>query len=85
MSTKWIGLLFGVVLLLAACGGSERPPGGAGAPREEIPKVVRVVASEYAYSMPTEIEGGVVSLELVNEGADHHEFAFGRLEEGTEV
>jgi hypothetical protein len=46
---------------------------------------VRVVADEYAYSMPAEVEGGVVALELVNQGAEPHEFAFGRLEEGADI
>ncbi len=83
MNAKWIGPLFGA-LLLSACGADDRSP-EVGDPAEEAPNVVRVVASEYAYSMPAEIEGGVVSLELVNEGTEHHEFAFGRLEEGTEI
>lgn len=87
MKGRWIGPVFAALLVvLSACGGDERPldepsepPADAGA------NVVRVVASEYVFSMPAEIEGGVVSLELVNEGAEHHEFAFGRLKEGADM
>lgn len=86
MNGKRIGSVFAALLVLSACGGDERSSDGTGEPAEEAgTNVVRVGASEYAFSMPAEIEGGVVSLELVNEGEEHHEFAFGRLEEGADI
>lgn len=86
MRAKWIGAVAATLVVMSACGGNGRPAGGDGAPAEEpVDNVVRVVGGEYSYSMPAEIEGGVVSLELVNEGMEHHEFGFGRLEEGTDI
>jgi hypothetical protein len=74
------------LLLLAACGGNARSSDRVeGAAEEPKTNVVRVVASEYAFAMPAEIEGGSVSLELANEGAEHHEFAFGRLADGANI
>jgi uncharacterized cupredoxin-like copper-binding protein len=38
-----------------------------------------VAATEYAFSVPSKIEGGVVSFETSNLGEQIHEFAFGRI------
>jgi hypothetical protein len=69
------------LVALAAC----RP--GAG-PQPQSPEqktnVVRVQATEYSFSMPGRVTGGVITFEMANIGGLPHEFAFGRLEEGTE-
>ena len=46
--------------------------------------MVQVQATEYSYSMPDRVTGGVITFEMANIGGLPHEFAFGRLEEGTE-
>ncbi|MGH2735787.1 MAG: hypothetical protein ACRDKZ_09425 [Actinomycetota bacterium] len=75
-----------VLLTAAACGRDGRSDSAVRSQSQPEPEnAVRVVATEYGYSMPAEIEGGVVSLELLNEGAEHHEFALGHLEDGTTV
>jgi hypothetical protein len=86
MRGKRIGAVAAALVALSACGGNGRSPDGSGVPAEEpVDNVVPVVADEYGYSMPAEVKGGVVSLELANEGSEHHEFAFGRLEEGADI
>jgi uncharacterized cupredoxin-like copper-binding protein len=43
---------------------------------------ITVTATEYAYDMPDQVDGGVVKMNFVNEGAVPHEFALTRLDEG---
>jgi uncharacterized cupredoxin-like copper-binding protein len=57
-------------LAIAGCGGDDGSEG------------VTVTATEYAYDMPNSIDGGVVKMDFVNEGAVPHEFALARLDEG---
>lgn len=86
MRKSMIGGFITVLMMLSACGGNESSLDVAGTTAEaSVENVVSVIANEYAYSMPAEVEGGIVSLELANEGAEHHEFAFGRLDEGVEI
>ena len=44
-----------------------------------------VDGAEYAYVMPDEIEGGVVSMRFRNIGNEPHEFAFGRIDGGHTI
>jgi hypothetical protein len=66
---------------LAACS----PAGG---PQRQAPvekaNAVQVQATEYSFTMPNQVTGGVITFEMANIGGLPHEFAFGRLEEGTE-
>lgn len=39
------------------------------------PEAITVTATEYAYDMPDQVDGGVVKMNFVNEGAVPHEFA----------
>lgn len=68
-------------LALGACRQAVAP---RGTQPEQKTNVVRVEATEYSFTMPDRVTGGVISFELTNIGGLPHEFAFGRLEEGTE-
>jgi hypothetical protein len=69
------------LVVLAAC----RPPTGPQPePPEQKTNVVQVQATEYAFSMPDRVTGGVITFEMANIGGLPHEFAFGRLDEGSE-
>ena len=78
------------VLGLAACGGDEDEAGGTtaattGAASEGAEGergVIEVKGGEYAFVMPDEVEGGVVTFKTSNIGKEIHEYAFGRLAEG---
>lgn len=76
-----------LLLTLAACGkDTETAETPESQPeRETVANTLAVTASEYTFDVSGEAEGGVVSMELTNEGAEHHEFAFGSLEEGTTI
>jgi hypothetical protein len=65
--SRWIALV-GIVVGLAGCGG-----GG-----EE--NVVGITGDEYAFVMPSELEGGWTTLRLENTGEEPHEFALAKLE-----
>ena len=58
-----------IVLPVAGCGGSD----------DASPEPVTIEGGEYAYVVPEDIEGGVVSLRFVNTGKEPHEFALGRI------
>jgi uncharacterized cupredoxin-like copper-binding protein len=64
---------------LAACGdnGSSSTSGGTTAGG------VDVVATEYAFDVPSEVEGGLVTFNFENQGGAVHEYAFGKIDEGT--
>jgi uncharacterized cupredoxin-like copper-binding protein len=57
-------------LALASCGDDGESEG------------ITVSATEYAYDMPDRVDGGVVKMNFVNEGAVPHEFGLGRLDKG---
>ena len=62
-------------LVAAGCGGSEA----------SAPEPVEVQGADYAFVMPDEIEGGVVSMRFRNTGKEPHEFAFVRIGDGHTV
>lgn len=76
--TVW-GLL---MLATTACGSDAPRPSSAGARDVTPPSVVQIDASEYSYSLPRQVAGGVVTFELSNVGAQPHEFATGRIDSG---
>ncbi len=61
-----------LVAVVAGCGGSD----------EAASNVVEVRGDEYAYVMPSRIEGGVVTMEFTNTGGELHEYALARLDPG---
>jgi hypothetical protein len=66
-----ISIALGSSLLLVGCGGDSASE-----------DVVRVEATDSAYEMPDQIEGGLSTMEFVNAGEHVHEWALGRLKEG---
>jgi uncharacterized cupredoxin-like copper-binding protein len=80
-------VLLSVLLALAACGGGEEDEAAGttaatnGGAKSE-PGVIEVKGAEYAFVMPDEVEGGVVSFETSNIGKEVHEYALGRLDQG---
>jgi uncharacterized cupredoxin-like copper-binding protein len=65
------GVLLAGVLPLAACGGGDEAAGA-----------IEVKGAEYAFVMPDEVEGRVVSFKTSNIGSELHEYALGRLDQG---
>jgi hypothetical protein len=69
-------------LLLAACASGD---GGEASPAPEAspePEVVEVGATEYAFTVPAQVRGGVVTMRFTNTGGLPHEFGFGRIDPG---
>jgi len=64
--------------LVAGCAKGTPAPEGSVAPAN----VVTVEATEYSFSLPDQVTGGVVTLQLANVGSVVHEFAFGRIDAG---
>lgn len=69
-----ISIALGFSLLPVGCGGDSASE-----------DVVRVEATDSAYEMPDQIEGGLATMEFVNAGEHVHEWALGRLNEGRLV
>ena len=61
-------------------GGDET---GGGEDADAAPSQVTVVAQDYSFEAPTTMEGGVVELEMDNQGAEDHHVQFARLNEGV--
>lgn len=69
------------VLVLAACSSGDR---GESPEPSQSPgaATVNVTATEFAFDVPAEIQGGVVTMAFTNAGGLPHEFAFARIDEG---
>lgn len=71
------------VLFLAACTSSDDGGGlGPSAQPSSDAQVVKVSATEFAFDVPAQVEGGFVAMEFSNTGGLLHEFAFGRIDPG---
>jgi hypothetical protein len=79
MTRRSFAAISAAVLLLAGCGG-EQDGGTARGARRSGPTPVTVEATEYGYSLPRHVKGGVAALEMTNVGEELHEFALVRLE-----
>jgi hypothetical protein len=75
------GLASLTVIALAACRPPARPERQA--PRAET-NIVRVEATEYSFSMPDRITGGVTMFEMANIGDLPHQILSSWVEEGTD-
>ncbi len=72
-----------VLSALAACGGADRKPAeNAAATAVVAPPVITITAKDFAYEMPDTVTGGVVTIKLVNKGAELHHVQFLRLSDG---
>lgn len=80
------GTVFFALTLLASCGNDKTGTTQGGKPEAaQIKNQVEVDATEYSFLMPDEVQGGVVTFDLENTGAELHEFGFGRVEEGKTI
>jgi hypothetical protein len=73
--------MLAALLLLGACA-AKKDSGStdSGAQPQAEANVVEVGITEYAFGMPAEITGGMVTLEFTNKGELPHETAFGSIE-----
>ena len=65
---RWSALV-GTVAMLAGCGGGDTDE-----------NVVEIQGDEYAFVMPSTVEGGWTTLRLENTGEEAHEFALAKLD-----
>lgn len=71
------------VAVLAACSGTEQQPAAdSAATAAASPPEVTIVATDFAYQAPDTIEGGMVTLKLVNQGQTYHHVQMVRLLDG---
>jgi hypothetical protein len=73
--------VLGAVLLVGCASGRGGPPTQT-PPVSPASKVVEVGATEYEFSLPPNVGGGVVTMRFTNTGSLPHEFAFGRIDPG---
>jgi plastocyanin len=81
MYARMVVLLAMVLLLAQGCTSSPQPERPS-SPTE--PETIAVRATEYAYSMPKRVTGGVVTFEMVNAGREPHVFTLVPLGRHTE-
>jgi hypothetical protein len=74
--------LAGAALSLAACASDGGGTASSTPEASPEPEVVDVGATEYAFSVPSQVRGGVVTMRFTDTGSLPHEFAFGRLDAG---
>lgn len=81
MSTRITALA--LLAALAACSGTEQQPAAdSAATAAATPHEVTIIATDFAYQAPDTIEGGMVTLKLVNQGSTYHHVNLVRLLEG---
>ena len=78
---KAAGLVAAAAMAAAACGRAEATPAGKAA-QAAPPRVVTVVAREFAFQAPDEVPAGLVTFQLQNRGQALHHMAIIRLDEG---
>ena len=79
---KAAGLAAAAAVMATACGRAEATPGEAAAAAEVNPRVVTVVARDFAFQAPDEVPAGVVTFQLQNRGAALHHMSVIRLDGG---
>ena len=77
---KAVGLVAAAAVMAAACGRAEAAPVKTGAVVD--PRVVTVVAREFAFQAPDEVPAGLVTFRLQNRGEALHHMAIMRLDDG---
>jgi uncharacterized cupredoxin-like copper-binding protein len=81
MYARRVVLLAMVLLLAQGCASGSRP---RTTDSKSEPETIAVRATEYAYSMPKRVTGGVVTFEMVNAGREPHVFTLVPLGRHTE-
>jgi len=77
---KAAGLVAAVAVAAVACGRAEATP--ARAAQAAPPRVVTVVARDFAFQAPDEVPAGLVTFQLQNRGQSLHHMAIMRLDDG---
>jgi len=77
---KAAGLVAAAVVAAAACGRAEATSQRQAAAAS--PRVITVVARDFAFQAPDEVPAGLVTIQLQNRGANLHHMAIVKLEEG---
>jgi len=75
---KAAGLVAAAAVAAAACSRAEAAPARGAAP----PRVVTVVARDFAFQVQDEVPAGLVTFQLQNRGASLHHMAIMKLDEG---
>ncbi|MFL5385941.1 MAG: hypothetical protein ACJ8GN_25780 [Longimicrobiaceae bacterium] len=77
---KAAGLVAAAAVAAAACGRAEAAPAvqALAAP----PRVVTVVARDFAFQAPDEVQAGLVTIQLQNRGTNLHHMAIMKLDDG---
>jgi uncharacterized cupredoxin-like copper-binding protein len=70
-----------VLLALAGCGKAEKPAEQAAA-APAAPRSVHVIATDYAFTMPDTVPGGLTAFHLMNQGKQPHHMVVLRLAPG---
>jgi uncharacterized cupredoxin-like copper-binding protein len=68
-----------VTLLLGACGPAAKSQAASGA---QIPEIT-IKAADYAFDAPAQVEAGLVTITLVNDGQEPHHAQLVRLNDGV--
>jgi uncharacterized cupredoxin-like copper-binding protein len=76
---KAAGLVAAAAVAAAACGRAEAAPVKAAA---APPRVITVVARDFAFQGPDEVPAGLVTVQLQNRGTNLHHMAIMKLDEG---
>jgi uncharacterized cupredoxin-like copper-binding protein len=77
---KAAGLVAAATVMAAGCGRAEAAPARVAAAAD--PRVVTVVAREFAFQAPDEVPAGLVTFQLQNRGTALHHMAIMRLDDG---
>jgi len=78
---KAAGLVAAAAMAAAACGRAEAAP-AVNAALAAPPRVITVVARDFAFQAPDEVPAGLVTIQLQNRGSNLHHMAIMRLDEG---
>src|SRR4051812_10474339 len=77
--SKRAGCIAVAALMAAACARAEAKPASTAA---ADPRVVTVVARDFAFTGPDEVPAGMVTFQLQNRGTQLHHMAIMKLDEG---
>lgn len=79
------GITAAAAMMAAACGRAEAASNGGAAAAPAEPRVVTVVARDFAFQAPDRVPAGLTTLRLENRGPNLHHIALVRLDEGKHL